>query len=156
MHELDKVREEYKVEAYATELNRVGAQHQQQRIISWSVIGLMLLIAAISNIIYRRISRDKKLISTQKAVLEEALLEKETLIKEVHHRVKNNLQIISGLLKKQSMKTTHETTRKLLREGQNRVFSMALVHQNLYQSENLSAVDIQQYFLALAQNIQKS
>jgi two-component sensor histidine kinase len=155
-HELDRTREEYKVKAYADELKKAKARQQQQQIITLSVVGLMMLFSAVAYAVYRRINYDKKLISTQKAILEETLIEKETLIKEVHHRVKNNLQIILGLLEKQSMKTSDETTRKLLQEGQNRVFSMALVHQSLYQSDNLSAIDIQQYFTSLAQNIQTS
>lgn len=156
LHELDRVREENKVETYVDKLEIANQLRRRQQYITLLVIGLMVVFALIAYAIYRRIDRDKKLITHQKAVLEESLIEKETLIKEVHHRVKNNLQIISGLLEKQAIKTSDETTRKLLREGQNRVFSMALVHQNLYKSENLSAIDLQHYFSALVHHIQQS
>lgn len=155
-HELDRVREEHRVETYVDQVRAAKAEKQLQEYISLSVVVLMVLFAALAYAVYRRISRDKKLITNQKMILEGALIEKETLIKEVHHRVKNNLQIISGLLEKQAQKISDDTTKRLLKEGQNRVFSMALVHQNLYQSDNLSAVDIQQYFVSLISNIQKS
>jgi len=72
----------------------------------------------------------------------ELLREKDVLMKEIHHRVKNNLQVISGLLELQSKSIADEDTRNILREGRNRVGSIALIHQNLYQMEHFSAVDL--------------
>jgi two-component sensor histidine kinase len=76
--------------------------------------------------------------------------EKSTLVKEVHHRVKNNLQIISSLLRMQSHEIENEEARKHFKEAVNRVMTMALIHQKLYQGESLSDVKLKEYFEELA------
>jgi two-component sensor histidine kinase len=89
----------------------------------------------------REITERKRIDEKVKA----SLKEKEVLLKEVHHRVKNNLQVISSILNLQGEKITNQEMLNLLRETQNRVRSMALVHEELYQSETLSWVDIGDY-----------
>jgi hypothetical protein len=87
---------------------------------------------------YRRMQKDRWLIREKNQQIEQSLVEKEVLLREIHHRVKNNLQIISGLLDKQARKSSDKAVRQLVREGQERIQSMALIHQNLYESEALS------------------
>ena len=82
-----------------------------------------------------------------------ALREKEILIKEVHHRVKNNLQMIYSLLAMQSKRTKGGKTALLLRESQNRIRSIALVHERLYRSPDLANIDLAEYIHLLAQNL---
>jgi two-component sensor histidine kinase len=82
------------------------------------------------------------------------LMEKDILMKEIHHRVKNNLQVISGLLELQSKTLADETAREALREGRNRVRSIARIHQNLYQFENLSAIDLKRFVTDLCRQVQ--
>jgi PAS domain S-box-containing protein len=77
--------------------------------------------------------------------LDVALKEKEALIREVHHRVKNNLQVISSLLYLQSKKTGDKNTFEIFRDSQTRVKSMALIHEKLYKSENLALIDFSEY-----------
>ena len=105
---------------------------------------------------YRRAQRDKQLISEKSQLVEQSLAEKEILLREIHHRVKNNLQIISSLLDKQARKPSDAAVRKLVKEGQERIQSMALIHQNLYESEQLSGIDIKSYLVELTDNIQRS
>lgn len=105
---------------------------------------------------YRRAQRDKLLITEKNQLVEQSLAEKEVLLREIHHRVKNNLQIISSLLDKQARKSSDSAVRKLVKEGQERIQSMALIHQNLYESEQLSGIDIRSYLQELSGNIQKS
>ena len=84
----------------------------------------------------------------------ELLAEKDVLMKEIHHRVKNNLQVISGLLELQGKTLNDETAKDALREGRNRVRSIALIHQNLYQFENLSSIELKRFANDLCRQVE--
>ncbi|MDO9325211.1 MAG: histidine kinase dimerization/phosphoacceptor domain -containing protein [Methanoregula sp.] len=77
--------------------------------------------------------------------LKDTLTEKEVLLKEIHHRVKNNLQIIISLLYMEAQKTADPVSAKALSDSQSRIQSMALVHQKLYQSGDLASIDFEGY-----------
>ncbi len=82
-----------------------------------------------------------------------SLREKEVLLREIHHRVKNNLQIISSLLDLQLNRTDDNKTREILIKSRNRVKSMSLIHEQLYGSENLSSIDFSEYIRSLTNDL---
>lgn len=85
-----------------------------------------------------------------------SLKEKEVLIKEVHHRVKNNLQIVSSLLNLQSGYLMDDRDLEMFNESQNRVRSMALVHEKLYRSNDLNQINLRDYAMSLVENLNVS
>ena len=129
---------------------------------------VLLLLIAIYMVIHFRIKQlaaDKKkleqTVNERTAQLKQSLadqsdllLEKDVLMKEIHHRVKNNLQVISGLLELQGKVLTDETAKDALREGRNRVRSIALIHQNLYQFENLSTIELKRFVNDLCRQVE--
>lgn len=82
-----------------------------------------------------------------------SLEEKETLLREIHHRVNNNLQIITSLLNIQSMSVLDPGDQELFRESQRRVRAMAMVHEKLYQSDDLSSIDLSDYIKLLVTDL---
>lgn len=82
-----------------------------------------------------------------------SLKEKEMLLKEVHHRVKNNLQIIVSILKLQLNRTCDEQASETLRDCQNRVYSMSLVHEKMYRSDSFATINIKEYLESLSKDI---
>lgn len=86
----------------------------------------------------------------QRAQIEAALAEKTVLLNEIHHRVKNNLQIVSGLLYLQGSKTTDPRLKALLEEAQNRIDAMAIIHQLLYEGGDVGRVRLRTYLQRLA------
>src|SRR5690606_15613721 len=107
--------------------------------------------------------KDKVLITAQKNALEEAYdatTKKneyiESLIREIHHRVKNNLQVISSLMLLQSYRVDDPRAREALDEGRNRVSAIAMVHQKLYMDNELAKVNISEYLQSLSETIAQS
>ncbi len=87
------------------------------------------------------------------AKIRKSLQEKEILLKEVHHRVKNNLQVISSILNLQSSYVKDEGTLSILKESQNRIKSMAFIHESLYQTKDFSSINFSEYIINLSQNL---
>jgi two-component sensor histidine kinase len=92
-------------------------------------------------------------LQTSNAELGSTLREREILLQEIHHRVKNNLQVISSLMSLQVRRTKDPATRDALREGQARVQAISLVHEMLYQSRDYAKVSFSEYVRRLANNV---
>lgn len=113
-----------------------------------SLIGLGLLaIAALA------LLKMNKKIKSKNSTISKALNDRELLLHETHHRVKNNLQMISSLLNLQSKYVEDPKAMEVLQNGRNRVQSMAILHKNLYAGEDLNTVNIQEYFKGLVESI---
>ena len=92
-------------------------------------------------------------IHQQKSSIEHSLREKEVLIKEVHHRVKNNLQIVSSLISLQVSKSTNEEVKETLNECKQRIFSIALTHQFLYKTDSIVLIQMKEYLIDLVNQL---
>ena len=88
--------------------------------------------------------------------VKKSLKEKEVLLAEIHHRVKNNLAVITGLLELQSYSSGDENAKKILRDSQMRIRSIALVHEKLYDNDNFSEIKVQDYIKELSTTIQQT
>ncbi|MBV6644192.1 MAG: hypothetical protein KI790_02010 [Cyclobacteriaceae bacterium] len=97
-------------------------------------------------------SRTSEIIE-QKLTIEQSLKEREVLLREVHHRVKNNLQVISSIFNMQLKEAQGSEVKKLINEGQSRIKTMSLIHQKLYQSDKLNAIEIEDYVQGLISQI---
>ncbi len=93
--------------------------------------------------------KKNKLLSNQKENIDKALQERELLLREIHHRVKNNLNIISSLIQLQSRRIKNEDVKSIFKESQNYILSMSKVHQHLYEQEDVKEVDVDSYFKSL-------
>lgn len=118
-----------------------------ERIKRYQLIAIVLIatILVLLTYFYVRIVKHRKQLSKQKSLLESSLAEKEVLLKEVHHRVKNNLQVVSGILQLQSIKLTDHSAQHVFEESQRHIQSMALVHQMLYQDDQNSVINVHDY-----------
>jgi len=102
--------------------------------------------------LFERQVAEKELLSSQQK-LRRSLAEKESLLKEIHHRVKNNLQVVSSLLYLQEEVLTDPKGIDILRESQNRIKSMALIHEQLYSTDDFARIDFGRYVHELASNL---
>lgn len=116
--------------------------------------GKNIICAFSRDIIEKRILK-KKYIQTNKE-LQKSLKEKDVLLKEIHHRVKNNMEIISSLLQMQSRRSEDFEVKELLHESRSRIHAMALVHELLYLGSNLAYIDLPVYIHKLVHDIEAS
>jgi len=128
------------------------ARKKQLQIYGLVSIGLLALLS-VFYILLRNNRRKSRLLKKKNEQITAVLNEKEILLKEIHHRVKNNLQIISSLLRMQSRDLNDKGAKDALKESENRIHSMAMIHQDLYQEDDLSGVDMPGYIDKLMNHV---
>ncbi len=146
---IDELQLKYETEKKNSEIGTLRMQQRiqqarlkNQRIVGYSLIAILILVMAFIVVLWHNYKEKKK-----------ANSEKEILLREIHHRVKNNLQTISSLLSLQSYNIDDNKVKDAVRESQERVKSMALIHQMLYQQEKLSEIDFGQYLKRLVESV---
>lgn len=131
----------------------------QATLIKNVTIGGIIAVLIIATLLYRQTRLRKKsnnVITHKNEQLQHLLTEKEWLVKEIHHRVKNNLQIVMSLLNSQSAYIDNEHALTAIHDSQHRVHAMSLIHQKLYGSANLSSIDMSIYVRELVSYLRDS
>jgi len=145
------------------DIEKQQAMLEEEGTIRMFLVGGLVLVFVAAGFIYRaerlkarafdKLSLLNEEVLTKNLLIETALGEKEALLKEIHHRVKNNLQVISSILNMQSRASASPEMLSVIQEGQSRVKAMALIHQKLYQTEKLSEIDFIEYAEELLEHL---
>mgnify|MGYP002712951849 CR=1 FL=1 len=132
------------------------AKIAQQRKTQWLYIGIAGLLAIILFGMYftlKNIRKKRKALAVLNTELDAKNRQNELLLKEIHHRVKNNLEMVKSLIALQSAKLEDGASKEAMRASQNRVQSMGIIHQKLYQGENLGSIEMKDYFMNLSEGV---
>ncbi|WP_298472532.1 sensor histidine kinase [uncultured Maribacter sp.] len=132
--------------------NVIPEKHQS----IFSLLSVLFSIYLLGNVFGKNLLNTHNTLYNSKNDLSKKLLEKETLLKEIHHRVKNNLQTVSSLLSLQTRNTQDDNVKTLLKATKDRVISMAMIHEMLYMREDLSKIEYKTYVEELSQYLIKS
>ena len=146
-YEIEKRENMLAIERKDKELRSVQLSKRNQLV--WLLTGLLLAVLA-GLVLYMRSYHLKKKTASALAEKNERI---EVLIRELHHRVKNNLQVVSSLLSLQSNRLSSKAAREAMDEGRSRVDAMAMIHQRLYMNDDLAAVDMEEYLEKLSQSL---
>jgi two-component sensor histidine kinase len=139
------------------ELNALELESKEQQSKLYSYLaGLGLLLALILGFFFNKNRKKNIQLAQQQKLLEATIDEKNVLLKETHHRVKNSFQIVSSLLYLQSETTQDKEAKIAIKEAENRVRSMVLIHQKLYNKDELVGINAQDYFNDLVHDIFES
>ncbi|TRX20484.1 tetratricopeptide repeat protein [Flavobacterium franklandianum] len=134
-----------KEETIATQESKISQQKLIQRL-SFVLVALLIILLLFGFIGLRNRNKSNRLLAIKNA-------ENELLLKEIHHRVKNNLEVVSSLLALQSAQIDDPNTKDAMSDSRNRVNSIGIVHQKLYQGSNLGAIEMKDYLLNLSESI---
>lgn len=122
----------------------------------YGIIVLAVIALILIGVQYQIKQRRNVILSEKNAIIQKSLQEKEVLLREIHHRVQNNLQFVSSLLNLQSRYVTDQQTLNVLKESRSRIQSMAMIHQKLYQEDNLQGINFENYVRNLVDTISNS
>lgn len=146
---ISELRTKYETEKKEATIASQTLKIDQQTLIQELSIALILLLSVFAFFFYQNARSRKKI----NLAMGEKMAENELLLKEIHHRVKNNLEIISSLLALQSAQITDPNVKEAMLASQNRVQSIGIIHQKLYKNDTLSAIDMKDYLRNLSANI---
>jgi len=139
--------------------NELAAKQQQQTYFLFALLlGTVLLGLVYRNYRLKQRSNQKLEalngeLAQKNRLLDKRNAENELLLKEIHHRVKNNMEVVSSLLQLQSSQIDDPSVQEAMISSQNRVHSMGIIHQKLYQGDHLASIEMRDYFINLSENI---
>lgn len=144
--------------AFLEEQNKLKEHNlEAQRKIKWYLIILLATVALALSLLYNLYRQKNKTaiaLKSKNEIIEKSLITNKMLLKEIHHRVKNNLMVISSLLSLQTRFVEERDSKSAIRTAQSRVQAMALLHQKLYKKDNFHTISIDEYFNDLIQDIE--
>lgn len=149
LKQLELTKEQQLKNALARENNLQTNQLAKEKQTTWLLTGGIVLLMLSGFSIFTLYQKQKR----KNIVIQKQASDLEVLMKEIHHRVKNNMQIVSSLLDLQSISIKDQHASDAVKEGKNRVQSMALIHQNLYSENNLKGIKAKEYISNLLQNL---
>ena len=156
-HELSQKEKELALEKGQAELLQSRSEAKSKVIWIIGIAASLLLLSMV--LLWRALSKNREanaVLSKQSETIRENLKEKEALLREVHHRVKNNLQVVSGMLQLQADKVDDPRVEAVMQEGQDRIKSMAMIHQKFYEGERLRDISFKDYLQELTDEIADS
>ncbi|MCP1383181.1 histidine kinase dimerization/phosphoacceptor domain -containing protein [Runella salmonicolor] len=156
----------YATEQKETKIQQLNSENQSKtRQMQWLAAGMGVLALLLGGMIflYQKVQKQnitlatqRNQLTTQNQTISEQSNKLELMMKELHHRVKNNLQIVSSLLNLQTYNLEDKKAVQAIREGQQRIEAMSLIHQRLYQKEHLTTIDMREYLSNLVESIMKT
>lgn len=153
--QIEKLKVEFETEQKESEIRLLNTSNelkderirkQNFLIITTAIVAFLILLLA--SVMYNRYKLKNRLsteLGNKNAIISSALEEKEMLLKEIHHRVKNNLQIIQSLLSLQNESKGGKSPEELLKQSQDRIHAISAIHDRLYRSDNFKAIDFKSY-----------
>lgn len=157
---------EYETEKHKGEIAVLNQKNQlaqsnleRSQLVKNFTIGGIALLSIIIGLLFwqfRNKQKSNKVILQKNQQLQHYLAEKEWLVKEIHHRVKNNFHIVASLLEIQSSYLKNKDALSAIKESQHRIHSMSIIHQKLYQSETLSTIHMPEYIYELVEYLRES
>lgn len=163
-HQTNELQEKIEIQEEVMASNKLLEEKRNtQRTLLFVLLFMLLVILFLGSYSYFKSKKREKIlaeknevITVKSGMLEVALIEQELLIKEVHHRVKNNMQIIMSLLKLQAEKINDKQVEVYFSEARSRILSMALIHEFLYKKEKMDYLQMDNYLIQLTTEIQNS
>jgi len=137
-------------------LSKNSCQRKENQIHCLVVVVVLSVITVGVYVNSKRYKKQRNIIEKQKRQIENSLLEKETLLREIHHRVKNNLQLVMSMMNIQARKGNYENINEFLEKSQKRITAILLIHQSIYQGDLVGKIDFKEYIGVLSKTIIQS
>lgn len=159
IRQAEELQVNYETQEKERQIAALNQDAKQSKLIKNLTLAGIVAAIIIAGLLYRQTrlkQKSNKIITLKNEQLQDLVADKEWLLKEIHHRVKNNLQIIMSLLDSQSRYIDNDAALTAINDSQRRVQAISLIHQKLYQSENTSSIDMPHYIDELVSYLQDS